>query len=74
MKDAWRKLKMLWTLARRGAWYGVGRFSGAWTWGLTHHHCRQCGGPRKFGASPNCVKCQYVNLLRALDKIEDEEE
>jgi hypothetical protein len=63
-----RRIKMLWSLARRGAWYGFGRFSGAWLWGMTHTHCRQCGGPKKRECAPNCYRCQYKNLMRALEE------
>ena len=66
MKELRRRIWMLLSLARRGAWYGVGRFSGAWLWGLTHTYCRQCKGPKRREYCPNCTKCQYKNLMRAL--------
>jgi hypothetical protein len=61
-----RRIRMLWSLARRGAWYGFGRFSGAWLWGLTHTHCRKCKRPKKRECSPMCSTCQISNLLKAL--------
>jgi hypothetical protein len=62
---------MLWNLARRGAWYGVGKFSGAWCWGLTHRYCRQCRKLKGLTFSPMCVSCQYKNFVRAMEEAED---
>lgn len=71
-KEIRRKIWMLYHLARRGAWYGVGRFSGAWLWGITHNYCRQCKGPKQYRTiSPNCYHCQTTNLFLALS--EDDE-
>ncbi len=66
MCELWRRLSMLGRLARRGAWYGFGRFSGSWIWGLTHAYCRQCRGPKQRGFSPNCSRCGLRNIYRAL--------
>ncbi len=67
-----KRLKMLWRLARRGAWDGVGRFSGAWLWGLTHTRCRKCGGPKKRECCPVCARCGMENLLRSLAEEPEE--
>lgn len=69
-----RRIRTLWTLARRGAWHGFGRFAGAWLWGLTHTYCRKCGIARKVGFSPLCNQCQLINLLLALRETNDEED
>ena len=67
MSDLWRKLWMIHRLACRGAWYGVGRFSGTLVWGLTHRHCRKCKGVKGLSASSLCVHCQVRNFFRALE-------
>jgi hypothetical protein len=69
---AMRRISMLWRLARRGAWYGFGKFSGTFVWGLFHHHCRQCELPKEFGCSPNCERCQVSNLLTVLFEPDDD--
>lgn len=66
IKNACFKVGMLWRLARRGAWYGFGRFSGAWLWGATHSYCRRCRGRKGYTLSPMCGRCQFKNLMRAL--------
>lgn len=66
MKELWRRIKMLRRLARRGAWYGVGRFSGTWVWGWTHTHCRRCHGPKRRMYSPMCHQCQMKNFIEAI--------
>lgn len=70
MRELWRRLSMLGRLARRGAWYGVGRFSGSWIWGLTHTRCRQCKGRKRRSYSPNCPSCGLRNIYQALFEVE----
>lgn len=72
MKTFRRKLGMILRLARRGAWKGVRRFSAELLWALTHRHCRQCGAKKQWPDS-RCATCQWNNLLRALDEVDEED-
>ena len=67
MKETVRKLKMIFKLARRGAWYGVWMFSKTLIYALSHRRCRQCGAVKGFNSNSRCFDCQYSNLMRALE-------
>jgi hypothetical protein len=66
MKELLLKLNLIFSLARRGAWYGVYRFSGSLFYALTHRKCRQCGEVKGYSAHSCCVGCRYKNLMNVL--------
>ena len=68
------KLNLIVRLARRGAWYGVWRFSCVLLYGLMHRKCKKCGTVKGFNSHILCYSCQYRNLMTALYADEDGEE
>lgn len=66
MSDVFGKMRLIWTLARRGAWKGVWFFSKALLYGLTHVKCKQCGGHKGLSDSRNCNRCGLRNIYKNL--------
>jgi hypothetical protein len=75
VRDFRRRIRMIWALMRRGAWYGVWRFTTVTVYGLTHRCCKKCGRVKGYNVHPHCYSCQHDNFMaamaEAIDELED---
>jgi hypothetical protein len=72
MKDFWRRIRVIWSLARRGAWIGVRRFSVVMLYGLTHRRCKRCRTVKGLNVHSLCYPCQYQNFVTALNEMDED--
>jgi hypothetical protein len=71
-KEFRRRIRMVFRLARRGAWLGVWKFSASLVYGLTHRRCKQCGTIKGLNVNCRCYSCQYTNLMLAISEEFDD--
>jgi hypothetical protein len=65
-------VRMIFRLARRGAWVGVRRVAGVLIYGLTHRRCKRCRKVKGLNAHSLCYQCQWENFTRCMaEDVED---
>ncbi len=71
MSDIFRRLRMLWRLARDGKWKFFWCLMCTSCRGLTTWHCPQCGAYKGPRLHTLCCSCSLDNLWAAIQDVED---